>query len=207
MDDARAEPDVVALLEHAITCVGEVTHAGDARLDEAMDTLDAYLATLTERTGAPLRCTAGCATCCTDAPPVFAVEARRIADALGKRGWARVREAAALLATMPDDPSDPEYRSAQLEHRARGLPCPALDPDQRCGVYSKRPLACRVYAAIEHPDHCDPSHPRYATAERPPRWATPAEHELERALVELGTRLGYGSRVAPLALAVAAHAD
>lgn len=29
--------------------------------------------------------------------------------------------------------------------------CPALDPDGRCGVYDARPLICRLWGSVDHP--------------------------------------------------------
>ena len=33
--------------------------------------------------------------------------------------------------------------------KAEGVPCPHLMPDNRCGIYDRRPLVCRQYQADE----------------------------------------------------------
>ena len=104
----------------------------------------------------------------------------------------------------PADIANPTYRRAQLRWRAAGHACPALTEEGSCVVHEARPLACRVHVHVEDPTRCDPGHPDFAGAERPPLWGHPLEADVEQRLEALSRAMGLaGPRALPLALAAA----
>ena len=81
-----------------------------------------------------MRCAAGCADCCAPDLTVTELEAVAIAEFVNSLDEsARAR----LLAN----------RSARLAATA-GRRCPALGPDERCGIYPVRPLVCRTHGLV-----------------------------------------------------------
>lgn len=104
------------------------------RLDEYEELarkVDAFFARVVGAYGGEMRCAAGCAECCAHHLTVSVVEAAAIA-----------REIASFGAGD----------RARLKVRAESLrdadgPCPALEPDGRCGIYDARPLVCRSHGA------------------------------------------------------------
>lgn len=91
------------------------------------DKVDAFVARVTDRHAAELRCAAGCATCCHVRLSITTIEADAIA------AWG---------ATRP-----PDERAAIADAARTAAPdrCPALDPDDRCRIYAARPLVCRSH--------------------------------------------------------------
>lgn len=173
-------------------------------LDLAYLTLDRYLAELLHAAAIDPSCGPRCSACCTDAPPVLAVEALRVARSLreqpqGERQLQRASEQAAAFIKLlrermrvdsqPIDTSDPRYRRAQLAWRHLGNQCPVLGEDGNCSAYDARPLACRVHYHVEQPRYCEPSDTRFLAAERPPVWGHPREAEVELKLATISRLL------------------
>lgn len=99
---------------------------------------------LAER-GSPVPCQAGCAGCCRGEVLVFEGERERVLAALPPEAYLR------LAAQGPDV-------------NPRQATCPALDPLTRlCSIYAERPLVCRGYVVINHPDLCHPERSGDAT--------------------------------------------
>ena len=211
LDAARDAPPARALLDEAI---GQLRRAhelakksrpGDAfweQLDDAYEAIDTYLEHLIETSGLQVRCGPRCSACCTDIVPAFAVEGLRMVRELKRRsyGTTRIQRAVEiarrfqkmLLAAGPDagKTRSEAYRRTQLQWRRLGQPCPALDDDGDCALHLDRPIACRAYFSVEDPAHCEPRHPRFLEAERPPIWSHPREHEFEKLLLAISQTLG-----------------
>lgn len=174
------------------------------QLDQAYLALDRYLAELLHEAAIDPSCGPRCSACCTDAPPVLAVEAVRVARALreqpgGEQRLQRASEqASAFIKLLRErmridnqviDTSDPRYRRAQLAWRHLGYRCPVLGEDGNCSAYDARPLACRVHYHVEDPAYCEPNNPRFLAAERPPVWGHPREAEVELILATISRLL------------------
>jgi Fe-S-cluster containining protein len=171
-------------------------------IDDAYDRLDAYLAHLIEAAGLQVRCGPRCSACCTDVVPALPLEGLRLARELRLRGDGPTRLSRSveyarkfqklLLKQGPEagNSSSEAYRRAQMEWRRMGQPCPILSDDGNCSAHAERPLACRAYFSVEDPSHCEPRHPRFFQAERPPVWSHPREHVFEAKLKALGDKLG-----------------
>ena len=212
--DARARlAQVLAHLRQAQVCIEQLHTEGRdpvedetfwTSLDEAYLALDRYLAELLHEAAIDPSCGSRCSACCTDAPPVLAVEALRVARALrelpeGEQRLQRASEQAAAFIKLlrervrvehePIDTSDPRYRRAQLAWRHLGYRCPVLGEDGNCSAYEARPLACRVHYHVEDPAYCEPSNPRFLAAERPPVWGHPREAEVELILAAISRLL------------------
>jgi Fe-S-cluster containining protein len=96
------------------------------------------------------RCT-GCGNCCKEPLlPVTAEDVRRIATQTGDEPADVVRWVDRHGIDMDDEP-EAFVRLAQgkrvmiLRHRSGGAGCRYLGDDNRCTIYSSRPLGCRVY--------------------------------------------------------------
>lgn len=174
-----------------------------AALDEAYLELDRYLAELVHEAAIYPTCSPRCPACCTDAPPVLAVEALRMVRALREleRGDQHLQRAAEQARSFDKllrermrvdgdiDTSAPAYRRTQLAWRHLGYPCPVLGEDGSCAAYESRPVACRVHFHVEDAAMCEPSHPQFLAVERPPVWGHPREAEVELALATISRLL------------------
>ena len=145
--------------------------------DRALAAYDRYLDVMTSGSGgAPkARCGAGCAACCHEVPTgVQAIEYLAIYQRyrdfpdfveLHNRACDLADQLTELLAQQVPGarqvPSDgPEATRALLEYRRKRLRCIFLDSDQRCRIYDRRPIPCRMHFAITEPQWCEADHPR-----------------------------------------------
>ncbi|PRP91456.1 Flagellin N-methylase [Enhygromyxa salina] len=151
--------------------------------DRALAAYDAYVQTMTTGPRAlAVRCQAGCAACCHDVPTgVQAVELlaiyasyREFDDfaALHNQACDLSDELTALLASEAPGEAmvrsdSPEYARAQLAYRKSRRPCVFLDEDQRCRIYARRPLTCRMHHAITDPSWCWVDHDKAEDAVTP----------------------------------------
>lgn len=212
LDEARDAPAARELLASAIAALEDAKrHLGNGRvppesfwdaLDDAYERVDAYMAHLIETAELQVRCGPRCSACCTDIVPTLPLEGLRLTRELRTRADGTVRLSRAvevargfqklLLEQGPEagNSGSEAYRRAQLEWRRRGQPCPILADDGNCSAHGHRPIACRAYFSVEDPSHCEPRHPRFLEAERPPIWSHPREHEFEARLKSLGEQLG-----------------
>lgn len=104
-----------------------------------------------------LPCRLGCTSCCIGPFPITILDAQIIQDGLARMDAEPRRlieqraqaQTAAMEAAAPklrqtvllDDWGDTEVD--RLVEQFRDVPCPALESDGRCAVYSHRPLVCR----------------------------------------------------------------
>jgi Fe-S-cluster containining protein len=93
-------------------------------------------------------CRRGCAFCCHIMVTVSAEEASEITDLVMTGNAKPDFKQMDFLAGFPDETS--AYTG--LGQKAR---CPFLKLDRSCGVYEKRPLACRSYLVASPPEKCD----------------------------------------------------
>ncbi len=133
--------------------------AGDRRL---VQIVDSALADAERRSGAWLRCHAGCSQCCVGAFAISQLDALRLRRGLAQlakrdpQRAARIRERArqSLARISPDFPGDPvtgileEGQAAEERFAAfaNDEPCPVLDPQTgTCDLYDSRPITCRAF--------------------------------------------------------------
>jgi len=124
--------------------------------------VDASLADATRRAGQHLVCRPGCTQCCYGAFAISPLDALRLRTAMAAMAADQPAQAAAIAARAaqylaefgPSFPGDRETgilgtspeEEAAFEDFANEAPCPALDPQSGlCGVYSARPMTCRVF--------------------------------------------------------------
>jgi Fe-S-cluster containining protein len=130
--------------------------------DELIQIMDAALAVAARRAGPWLVCRPGCTQCCYGAFAISQLDALRLhagMEALRQTDPALAAEIerraavwmAAHEADFPGDPEtgllgDSEADHARFEDFANDDACPALDPATGlCGVYTWRPMTCRVF--------------------------------------------------------------
>ena len=119
------------------------------------EAIDAYYIEIAKFEG--FQCGSGCSHCCFDNPHgVSSMEAYRIVPRLSThqrdllkayfQEWNLHRE------------KNPLQR--QLAWKKKCKPCPLLS-EGKCSVYDVRPLACRSFFSVRHPDWCHPLHPNH----------------------------------------------
>jgi Fe-S-cluster containining protein len=70
-----------------------------------------------------------------------------LAEPAPDNGWAAYKRRRSIAATSGELP----IRVIVIVAAAFTGPCPNLLPDQRCGIYTERPLVCRIYPAEINP--------------------------------------------------------
>ncbi len=214
---AREQPEVTVHLERAIAHLDEalaqvqrarsVSASTWRALDHAYEAVDRYLDALVRAAEVPVSCGPGCSACCTEAPPVHALEGLRLARALlarkdGRQRVQRAVEQARSFQTLLMDrmslagagnraqTRSAMYRETQKAWRRARNNCPILGDDGRCSAYAARPLACRVYVSVDDPAKCDTRHEGFETLQRPALWSSPRERVIEQRLAAIGAALG-----------------
>lgn len=151
-------------------------------LRTALAAYDRYVETIVAGAGLATTCQRGCTACCHDVPTgVQAVELlhiylamRELPDFVDVHNRAcdladelfRLLEARAGAGSVVQS-DGPEYRAAQLEYRARHLPCAFLDERGACRIYEQRPIPCRMHFSLSDPAWCRIDHERAAQAVTP----------------------------------------
>lgn len=131
--------DVLALVQRALgpAWTARRVQRSIAQVPRELVKLDAELAE--SETVQPVSCRGrGCAACCRSDVPVFPHELPGLFAAVTPAMVERVRAQRALLVAG-----------------AKGVPCPALEPDGACAIYDARPATCRGYAVVSPPEWCD----------------------------------------------------
>ncbi len=102
--------------------------------------------------GVHLWCRSGCANCCTLAVNATLPEALAIASRLDTVQQERLAATVTRISSHARQSADARVFLAGYR-RAVG-PCPFLDDTGNCGIYPRRPLACRALFATRPPDWC-----------------------------------------------------
>ncbi|MCL6558990.1 MAG: YkgJ family cysteine cluster protein [Firmicutes bacterium] len=104
--------------------------------------------------GAEMKCAAGCSDCCHSVFGLFLIESVYINHHFQKLDRKTRREAAPRLDRADRDLLEVERRLSAYDHDpgAKALAmagervrCPLLGRDDRCVLYARRPITCRVY--------------------------------------------------------------
>lgn len=114
------------------------------RLKTVIRTVDAYTAAQTK--GVKISCGAGCAHCCYT--PVMVTETE--AEVLAKEVRNGLEIDHVLLKKQA-------YKAGDMDgfwSKAEFTKCVFLGIDNRCRVYEKRPISCRLHFVTSHPDNC-----------------------------------------------------
>ncbi len=132
------------------------------------DALSGVAEQLAARNGTPIQCREGCAACCHHLVPVSPFEAIALAEAyaeLPEDRRARVRtridalqerlRETGLRERLDAPPGGEEGRQLVFDYFALNEPCPFLEDSGACGVYARRPHACRDLVVASDPIHCE----------------------------------------------------
>lgn len=116
--------------------------------------LDREIAAWRQGPGAALRlwCGAGCGSCCSLVVNTTLPEALAIAGQLDASQRTRLADAAQRLLAHARQVST--ARDFLVGYRQAVGPCPFLDEEAKCGIYARRPLACRALLATRPADWC-----------------------------------------------------
>ncbi len=104
------------------------------------------------RRGARIWCGRGCSNCCNMAVFTTFPEAWQIAREITPEQAAITADRAAGVRTLL--PRAKDFKSLLRLQRQDGQPCPFLDAEGACGIYSHRPLPCRALFSTRNPDWC-----------------------------------------------------
>jgi len=105
-----------------------------------------------QATGKPLFCRRGCDGCCRLAVHATWPESAALAGLLTTAQSTRLAEyVKRLLEVAPQRPGLKDYLRI---HRRDIGPCPFLDEDGACTIYSRRPLSCRALLSTRPADWC-----------------------------------------------------
>ena len=103
------------------------------------------------------QCGKGCSYCCFDNPHgVSSLEVRRIIPRLNKNQKERITSYMEEWDNLTHESSHDRQQTWKKECN----PCPLLESGA-CSVYDVRPLACRSFFSIHHPEWCHPQHPNF----------------------------------------------
>ncbi|MCM2265210.1 MAG: YkgJ family cysteine cluster protein [Desulfuromonadales bacterium] len=116
--------------------------------------LDGAIAAWRQGPGADVRfwCGPGCGNCCTLTVNATLPEALAIAAALDGPRQERLAATAEGIIAHARQCSDARTFLSGYRHAVG--PCPFLDDDANCTIYSLRPLACRALLSTRPPDWC-----------------------------------------------------
>lgn len=151
--------------------------------DAALAAYDRYLAAMTGPGALPVRCKEGCSACCHEVPtgvqavellaiyahyrefPDFVELHNRACDLADRLTTLLTEQAPGKTAIASDSP---EAARALLEYRSERRPCVFLEPDtQRCRIYERRPIPCRMHFSLSDPAWCSAGHPEAEQAVTP----------------------------------------
>lgn len=147
--------------------------AATLTIDDALPMLLAQIEAELEGLRPRTTCRKGCAACCHQLVPVSPAEARRlkrvINDMLPEKRAAVVRrfavardalEEAGLLDLLDAMTGGEDVPPAEIRvwlaaaWQEAEVACPFLEADQTCGIYTDRPLACRLKLVASDPACC-----------------------------------------------------
>lgn len=150
--------------------------------DAALAAYDHYLDVMTGPGALQIRCTSGCTACCHEVPtgvqavellaiyerfrefPDFVELHNRACDLADQFTRLLAEQAPGQTAIASDSPS---AARALLAYRRERLPCVFLGEDQRCRIYERRPIPCRMHFSLSNPQWCMSDHPKAERAITP----------------------------------------
>ena len=115
-------------------------------------------------------CRNGCAACCFDNPHgVSGAELYYIHRWIAQEpGYERLRtQFSVRRAEFTAVSEQPETDPVQIRWKKQKRPCLFLDGEKRCGIYERRPVACRMFFSLTPKEQCHPDHPLHAEAINP----------------------------------------
>jgi len=104
--------------------------------------------------GSCIRCREGCSDCCNSVFGLFPIEAAYLSHHFGRLGRKVRREAGVRGEKAGRELQEVQQRLAAYDHNPgeKGLAmarervrCPLLNKDEKCDLYQRRPITCRVY--------------------------------------------------------------
>lgn len=104
-------------------------------------------------------CKAGCSACCSEPVYCSEAEALHIIESLRPADLDEVRTKLQEWLFKTACLRDKEFPDAN-HWRLLDAPCPLLK-NGLCSVYERRPLGCRAWFALKHPDLCQMPHRRH----------------------------------------------
>lgn len=133
----------------------------EALMPELYRSYDEYVSAVLETGSEPVTCSKGCSHCCshyvTSVEPyelIFLHGRIRSDESYPNRVIAMHRRTS-LFGTLRDGaPGDEAEDRALHRYYLRNLSCPFLSEGGKCGVYSARPMSCRMFFSLSHPSLC-----------------------------------------------------
>ena len=115
-------------------------------------------------------CRNGCASCCFDNPHGVSgaelhyinrlIEQDSRYEGIRSKVALRRKEFELVAAQSSADP-------VQIRWKRQKRSCVFLDEEKRCGIYERRPVACRMFFSLTPREQCHPDHPLNAEAVNP----------------------------------------
>ena len=102
-------------------------------------------------------CLKGCCACCSEPLITWEAEARYILDSLPAEQVSQLEGAVRWWAIQVAPVIEIEKLDL-MAYRRLMAPCPLLGPDGLCRCYKRRPMACRTFFAVSHPERCAIEH-------------------------------------------------
>jgi len=175
----RVHGDIVASLRALLECSARSPLDADFRrgFEKALSLYDIYQRETLLANKKQASCGPGCSLCCYHwVEDVNSFEIRIIADYIKKNmpDWA-VKE---IVKTCREDIAAMEKLESVVDEKLAALnsaaeidpsllllssfyqlerPCPLLTQQGECGVYSVRPITCRIYMSLSDPNRCAPN--------------------------------------------------
>ena len=203
--ESVSQPEAVAALQAACVSLhtaSQVTGLEDAlalgRLPEAfVKSIDGFWTFYEQylefvQSKEKFSCRAGCSACCFDNPRGnTGVEILWLYSHLRNRAdyfsfiQKVIAKASKFEKMFKENGSD--FAKAQAQWKLQRNPCPFLNNENRCSVYSHRPIACRMFVALTPANWCDPSNENYAQAVNP---HLEPPFVIRKILLQISKRLG-----------------
>lgn len=128
--------------------LSEPVPAPGPTLDALRADADALVRFARSRSNQPVQCRGpGCSACCRGIVPIS------------------VREAVDIAASLTFGQAQ-AVRAARVGVKTWASRCPLLTPEGACGVYERRPVACRLHLSMDDPARCEGEGPSRANQPR-----------------------------------------
>lgn len=118
----------------------------------ALDALIADWLSIRAASGRRIFCSSGCSNCCTLFVQATLVEALIVAEELDADQFRQLEEY--ILRQREIFANENDFLVILRKQRSTVGPCPFLDKNGCCSIYSQRPLACRALLSTKPSDWC-----------------------------------------------------